>query len=53
VVPGDFIGYFPAAGTAAGTLIGLLFVAVSRLASMGVTHPRARPGGFPADLATR
>jgi len=29
VVPGDFIGYFAAAGTAAGTLIGLLFVAVS------------------------
>jgi hypothetical protein len=29
VVTGDFIGYFAAAGTAAGTLIGLLFVAVS------------------------
>jgi hypothetical protein len=29
VVPGDFIDYFAAAGTAAGTLIGLLFVAVS------------------------
>jgi hypothetical protein len=29
VVQGDFIGYFAAAGTAAGTLIGLLFVAVS------------------------
>ena len=29
MVPGDFIGYFAAAGTAAGTLIGLLFVAVS------------------------
>jgi hypothetical protein len=29
MVTGDFIGYFAAAGTAAGTLIGLLFVAVS------------------------
>jgi hypothetical protein len=29
VVTGDFIGYFAAASTAAGTLIGLLFVAVS------------------------
>jgi hypothetical protein len=29
VVQGDFIGYFAAASTAAGTLIGLLFVAVS------------------------
>jgi hypothetical protein len=29
VVPGDYIDYFAAAGTAAGTLIGLLFVAVS------------------------
>jgi hypothetical protein len=29
VVTGDYIGYFAAAGTAAGTLIGLLFVAVS------------------------
>jgi len=29
VVTGDFIGYFAAAATAAGTLIGLLFVAVS------------------------
>ena len=29
MVPGDYIDYFAAAGTAAGTLIGLLFVAVS------------------------
>jgi hypothetical protein len=29
VVTGDFIAYFAAAATAAGTLIGLLFVAVS------------------------
>ena len=29
MVTGNFVGYFAAAGTAAGTLIGLLFVAVS------------------------
>ena len=29
MVPDDFTGYFAAAGTAAGALIGLLFVAVS------------------------
>ncbi len=43
MVTGDFIGYFAAAGTAAGTLIGLLFVAVSlRPGSvLGATAPPA------------
>ncbi|MGH3255861.1 MAG: hypothetical protein ACRDOU_10830 [Streptosporangiaceae bacterium] len=43
MVPGDFIGYFAAAGTAAGTLIGLLFVAVSLRPEsvLGATAPPA------------
>jgi hypothetical protein len=43
VVPGDFIGYFAAAGAAAGSLIGLLFVAVSLRPDsvMGPAAPRA------------
>jgi hypothetical protein len=46
VVPHAFDGYFTAAATAAGTLIGLLFVAIS-FRSDTVFGPRAMPGGEP------
>lgn len=46
MIPPAYIGYFTAAATAAGVLIGLLFVAIS-LRSETIFGPKAMPGGEP------
>jgi hypothetical protein len=44
VIPADFTGYFAAAATAAGALIGLLFVAIS-LRPESILGDQAAPVG--------